>query len=76
MHAESVVKSVTLNVFVVVLRLKDRHNEAGDVHSEDVPLILVIEEGGVRAGSEAEMQRTKLSLMHLHMTAHIMTSTR
>ena len=50
-HAESVVKSVTLNVFVVVLRLKDRHNESGDVHSEDVPLILVMEEGGVRAGS-------------------------
>ena len=34
------VKSVTLNVFVVVLRLKDRHSEAGDFHSEDVPFTL------------------------------------
>ena len=35
-----------------------------------------VKEGAVGAVSEAEMQRTKLSLMHLHMTSPIMTSTR
>ena len=52
------VKSVTLNVFVVLLRLEDRHSEAGDFHPEDVPFTLAMEEGAVGAGSEAEMQRT------------------
>ena len=54
----------------------DGDSEAGDFHSEDVPFILVMEEWAVGAGSEAKMQRTNLSLMHLHMTARIMTSTR
>ena len=58
-------------MYVVVFRLKDRHSEAGDFQSEDVPFILVMKECAVDAGSGAEMQRT-----NLHMTVRIMTSTR